>query len=691
MEEKEFNILNNIISAKKLTDDLLEEQILENEESFEYINTKGNKDDNEKNKNGIDIKIKSNSNDKNNNNEKSKNEEKYQQKETKTNVFKGNSIIHLNEEDEDMNLDIKIIEVNKNNKNNGKQCQKINKQIKNDDNLIENKRADNKKKNNKRAIRANSIDKMNININMSLDKNKNNHIYRSIDHKTKKDTFDNSIFSVNNKVNIYQGLFDNKMKKYEILKLNKKKQKIRFDSNDNLQKSKKREINSPSIKEIFSDDEIIQNHKNGNRYYKKVNSSKIINKNKNKNKGNYRNMKFNSNDNLCNNKTQFAKDYLEDDILSFKSKKIKVNRQCSLNSSMSNNSSEKFFQTYERFKESQKKHKKKIEYMKKALEDKEKKICVFKPKINKNSELIDDEIYMKQQKKLEKLKKKNQELKLKLKKEEQRELYINGLSKKSKNEEIACNRIYRLYEWEKNRKMKIQQKQINSKKLVQKEVLKKPIIDKNSRKIVMINYHRYINKPATDNQKNLKNKDKDKFFERLYIDDIKKRKERMRILSQIYSPTFTPKICRRQKHNQSDDDIFSHYKREKELTHGNEENGDIYKNNSLNITFADKIRDRLFKHKSPFKNNSDIQLVKINENKNEEKSGDDNDYINDNYDNDNQVNTETLYQKYKNFDINVRLESKKKSNNSEKNSTKNTFLNSKKQKRNINKNKSTYY
>ena len=229
MEEKEFNILNNIISAKKLTDDLLEEQILENEESFEYINTKGNKDDNEKNKNGIDIKIKSNSNDKNNNNEKSKNEEKYQQKETKTNVFKGNSIIHLNEEDEDMNLDIKIIEVNKNNKNNGKQCQKINKQIKNDDNLIENKRADNKKKNNKRAIRANSIDKMNININMSLDKNKNNHIYRSIDHKTKKDTFDNSIFSVNNKVNIYQGLFDNKMKKYEILKLNKKKQKIRFD------------------------------------------------------------------------------------------------------------------------------------------------------------------------------------------------------------------------------------------------------------------------------------------------------------------------------------------------------------------------------------------------------------------------------------------------------------------------------
>ncbi len=455
---------------------------------------------------------------------------------------------------------------------------------------------------------------------------------------------------------------------------------------------------------MFSDDEIIQNHKIKNNYYTKItyNSNKTY---KNKNKNNYKNMKIkyvNSNDNLYSNKTKMTKDYLEDDAISFKSKKSKANRQGSLNTSMSNNSSEKFFQTYERFKESQQKQKEKLEYMKKALEDKEKKICVFKPKINKKSELIKDEYYLKQQRKLEQLRKKNEELKLIIKKGEAKELYLNSISKKCKNNE----RINKLYEWENNRKYKIKEKQITAKELQQKEVLKKPTINKNSRKLVMLNYHKYINKGSNNNKKNAELKEsKDNnstIFERLYIDDIQKREERRKILSQIYSPTFTPKLYKHKKRNQSDDDFFHRIKREKEFAYENEDNPDInnYRCLNNNNSLAQRIRNKLFKHKNAIRYNScDNNLMKIKENKNEEKSFDDNDKYNDysneneeEEDDDNEINnnTETLNKKYKNYDINIRL-SKNKSNNSEKNTTKNNLVNLKKQKRNINHNKSTDY
>ena len=696
MEGKEFDFLNHLINTKKITDDLLEEQILENEESFEYISTRNKNDENEKNKNGIYINIKeNNNNEKNNNEEKKQKEEKIQKNEM--NGFNNETINHQKISKKNVNLNKKNSIKKNNNINSDKDFKKKNiGQIKSSDNFNEKKRISNKKKTNKKAIRTNSID------NINLDKKKINHNYRSIDYKRNKNNFEDFNYSINNKVSIYQELFDNKMKNFINLKLNRKKAKIKFNSNDNLNKPNKRVIHSPSVKEMFSDDEIIQNHKIKNNYYTKINynSNKTY---KNKNKNNYKNMNIkyvNSNDNLYSNKTKMTKDYLEDDAISFKSKS-KANRQGSLNTSMSNNSSEKFFQTYERFKESQQKQKEKLEYMKKALEDKEKKICVFKPKINKKSELIKDEYYLKQQRKLEQLRKKNEELKLIIKKGEAKELYLNSISKKCKNNE----RINKLYEWENNRKYKIKEKQITAKELQQKEVLKKPTINKNSRKLVMLNYHKYI-KGSKNNKKNAELKEsKDNMssiFERLYIDDIQKREERRKILSQIYTPTFTPKLYKHKKRNQSDDDFFHRIKREKEFAYETEDNTDInnYRCLNNNNSLAQRIRNKLFKHKNAIRCNScDNNLMKIKENKNEEKSFDDNDKYNDysneneeEEDEDNEINnnTETLNKKYKNYDINLRL-SKNKNNNNEKNNTKNNLVNLKKQKRNINHNKSTDY
>ena len=57
--------------------------------------------------------------------------------------------------------------------------------------------------------------------------------------------------------------------------------------------------------------------------------------------------------------------------------------------------------------------------MKKVKEDNENKICYFKPKINKKSKKIKEDFYTRLQKKLDDIKKKNEELKLKLKKEEE--------------------------------------------------------------------------------------------------------------------------------------------------------------------------------------------------------------------------------------------------------------------------------
>jgi hypothetical protein len=630
MEEKELDFLSNIIYRKKITDDLLEEQILENEQSFEFICSKKINNELENNENSKNIDEKQQNN--NNNEKNSKKEEKINH--NKTNEFKNESLKKQNSSHKNINI-IKKNDNNRNKKNDDKEHKNFNMtQIQKDEKNNVNKTIDNMKKYNKKNFRENSINSIDS-MNKDKDKKRKIRVNKSVDYKKNKNNYDDLNLSIYNRFNIYQRLFD--LKKINYNGLNLKQDKTIFNSNYNFNNPKKSEINSPSIKEIFSDDEIIQNHNNYNKIYKKINTKKnnIISKRTNSDIT-IKHAKYN-NENKYSNKSQIEKEYLEDDILSFKSKKSRANRQSSLNSSMTKTSTEKFFQTYERFKENQQKQKEKLEYMKKVLEDKEKKTCYFKPKINKNSIEIKDDFYTRQQKKLENVKKKNDELRLKLKKKEEKELYINNISKNRRNLN-ASQRIKKLYEWDKNRKNKIQERRKSANELINKKMQEKPKIDKNSRQLVLLNYHKYINKPSIDNKKNLNLKDKDFFFERLYLHDIEKRKEKRKMLTQIYSPSFTPYLYKHTNinRNHSEKHEYCHTKNGKVISNKNKDknNDDIknYRNYfGLNEDCAEQIRDKIFKHKKTIKNNrnnSAVNLMSINNIMNEEKNGDDKKYFN---------------------------------------------------------------
>ena len=371
MDEKNLELLNNIILNKTKTGNLLEQQILANEDSLEIFDSDFhiNKDEEKKNGLNIELNVSGDSHTKNT--------------ESKTR----NKINGLNN---DIPIQKKNISINS----------------KKDNNKVNNTNTNNKKIKNKRNIEKNKdIDKNYFSDNDYGDKNsekgKYNKSNKSVDYNVEKkymknkNNIDKNKNNGNDRINLYQRLFDIKMKNFENLKSKQNKQnnkKInKFNFINNIDKNQNEVLNSPYNQEIFSDDEKIQR------------KNESLKKTKPKDKTN--------NINIYNNYKN--KSYLEDDdSITNKSKKDKVRSQSSLNSSMSNASSEKFLRTFERFKEIQKKQKEKIDDLKKKKEDNEKKCCIFIPKINKKSRNIKDDFYTRQKKKNEELKKKKENLKL---------------------------------------------------------------------------------------------------------------------------------------------------------------------------------------------------------------------------------------------------------------------------------------
>lgn len=198
---------------------------------------------------------------------------------------------------------------------------------------------------------------------------------------------------------------------------------------------------------------------------------------------------------------------------------------------------EKFEQTYARFNEEDRRRKEKIAEMKKRLEEREIKNCCFRPKINKYSKELTknnkDDFLTRQKKCEESHKRKDEQLKKNL--EEKRVKEINKTkfikknkgSKEDKNDKKDIGKtIDKLYEWDKKRKIKIERQQ---KKCEEKEMRQTfcPAINKRSHLLI-----------TTKN----KNKNNKNVFTRLYRDEYEKTKERKRLLEQIYTPTFNPKI-----------------------------------------------------------------------------------------------------------------------------------------------------
>ena len=683
MEEENLNFLNNVKSSKE-TDKLLEQQILENENSFEPFDSGAQTNNNSNSVNGLNYEQKTTIN----NNDDKTIEETHKQNENEMN---GQDMgLNCPPNKSEINIKNESIDLKENEYKNDDQMNKDMKDMNGSsikENKIENKNNDkkinNKRKNQKKLVNSASMDNIEIE---NENNNKNNgdttcdmksgNNNKNKKHKDINRSIDNT--EVNDRVNIYQRMFEIKM---DYL--------LKQDKNINKTKPKKK-MNKPHTYLIKNknkqNSELIIKDKN-EKTNKKNDKNEI--KNKNSHNNNNKVNKIDDNDSNKNNK--------EDDAISTKPKKSRMKRKNSLNLSSSNNST-KFSQTYERFLEIQEKKKEKLNHLKKLNEEKEKKQCYFSPKINKKSESIKDNYYKRQQEKIEGQKKEKEKPKYKYREEEfdYKSFKNNSLIKQKNNNEKkhqkqktseVSDRINKLYQWDNNRKQKIHERQksvdelvhiFNKKKLyflhflTTKEFSHKPKINKKSKKLAIVNYQKYLNTSKSGynaNNYSMRNAGNESTFDRLYRDDVLKRKERQKILEKIYSPTFSPKITKFNKTvfnkrtiDESDalhidDDNFSiidkkslnvsktySVDKNNNMDRENIENkenkeykdydinsyGDISNYKAINSEmfdyndYAEEMRSRLFAKLSRGKNKSAMHLKKINELKIEENGDDEN-------------------------------------------------------------------
>ena len=205
--------------------------------------------------------------------------------------------------------------------------------------------------------------------------------------------------------------------------------------------------------------------------------------------------------------------------------------------------------------------------MKKNNEENEKKLCSHKPKINKKSQELASknkgDFYERQKKLMDDKKKKDALLKEKIQKKEYEEINKNNIlltrnkankeKKKKERKKSMDDVVKNFYEWDSKRKEKLNDKIKTKEKNIKKDLRKKPQINKNSYLITV-------------------NRNPDQIFNRLYIDDINKRKERQQMLEHIYTPSFQPNLV----------NIKNPKKRNKNLS--------SYKNGHLNTMSYNSVR-----------------------------------------------------------------------------------------------------
>ena len=316
-------------------------------------------------------------------------------------------------------------------------------------------------------------------------------------------------------------------------------------------------------------------NENDNSYFNKnnenINLSNIINSNINMNNNN---IKINKNRNIKRNNKKKLVSFLEDNFLSsnddqsllyqyttlFSCQNIKNNSSLKRNTHKNkkqndkykNNSmdrdidinEDKFSIVYKRFLEDEKKKKEKLEKIKRNNNEQENKKYSYKPHINKKSIELSSknkqDFYSRQKKLMEEQNKKEALLREKIRKKEQEEidktkiLLSHNFSTVDGNKKITNKRrkqsvdetINKLYEWDIKRKEKINNKIKNKEKSMENIIQKKPEKNKLTNKIKV-------------------NRNPNKLINRLYKDDIAKRKEKQEILSQVYKPSFKPLVQKR--------------------------------------------------------------------------------------------------------------------------------------------------
>ena len=182
---------------------------------------------------------------------------------------------------------------------------------------------------------------------------------------------------------------------------------------------------------------------------------------------------------------------------------------------------EKFNLVYQKFEENEKKKLDKIEKMKKKIEEQNKMIYIYKPRINlKSREILakkienEKDFYERQKMIMEKYKKNDEILKEKIKKEKEKEEALKNMNK------IRYSYVKsKLYDWEDKQKMTNKSNKNDS-------IDKEDEASEKTNTIYKIKVNRNIN--------NIVN--------RLYKNDLEKRKHNLEILNKIYAPSFKPTL-----------------------------------------------------------------------------------------------------------------------------------------------------
>ena len=479
MSTESFDILNNIISIKNNTDNFLEQKILENEDSFLILDSTSNKN-NKPIRNIEKIMIY-----KNYDKQKKKLEDtKFFKEKCNSNINGSNNIILTNKIKKN-NQNKKYLNNSINNIKNGyNMIENTIKEIKkdlakyNDDNKLNNfdfsKLYENKNKIKNNNIFITKINHIQMEKNNIISENSSSLNERKFEKRNKKrknsqnihnrsmdyynisynNSNDNKEIKVDDKIKIYQKLFEIKMNN---IKIKQKEEGIHFNSNNFFNYTPKTLIKSHSAQEILLKKETPVIKKENER----INNDKENNINK-------------SSIDINSNQNKLFKDNFEDDQITIKFKKSRAKRQNSLNSSISINSMEKFIKTYERFKEMENKQQKRLEQLRKQREEYYNKTCYFSPKINKKSKKIKEDFYTRQKNKFEKEKKKYEYIKLEIKKKEREKIMLDNesfrINEKRKSSEVS-NKTSETEKILKN-KLNLSQKSVD-------EVIKINKIDKN--------------------------------------------------------------------------------------------------------------------------------------------------------------------------------------------------------------------
>ena len=242
------------------------------------------------------------------------------------------------------------------------------------------------------------------------------------------------------------------------------------------------------------------------------------------------------------------------------------------------NREERIEESLKRMNEYQKKHDEYMKRLKEKYEEKEKEkykpFSARKRKDEKQGEKHAD--FLERMKQNQEVLRKKQE---KMKEEQEKKLQLEKEKKKEKekkiSKEMVNKKINEIYEWDAKRKQKIQMKEEERKRKEEKELENcfKPKINNSSKKMA----RRHINR-STDNA-----------FERLYKEDVMKRKAKNEILKTIYTPLFKPMVNKKEASVE-----------QKDTTSIND-----YEDYTTNVDIENMLRVRVNKKRNK-KNDSDL-------------------------------------------------------------------------------------